>query len=92
MIAGYVLLSWFYNHTDGSVLLAMLFHGATNTIGGAFLHRLYTGADALQLSVWYTAVCCVAALIVVIATKANLGRNPTVLAQTASINHPLATE
>lgn len=77
LIAAYVLLTWFYNRTNGSVLLAVLFHGATNTIGGAFLGRIYIGADALQFSVWHTVVWCVAALIVVVATKAKLGRKPT---------------
>lgn len=89
LIAGYVLLTWFYNHTNGSILLAVLFHGATNTIGGPFLGRIYTGADALQLSVWHTAVWCVAALIVVVATKAKLGRKQTVHAQSVPVEQPL---
>jgi hypothetical protein len=89
LIAGYVLFTWFYNHTNGSILLAVLFHGATNTIGGAFLGRIYTGADALQLSVWHTAVWCVATLIVVVATKAKLGRKQTVHAQSVPVEQPL---
>ena len=92
LIAAYILFTWFYNHTNGSILLAVLFHGATNTLGGAFLHRIYTGADALPFSVWHTIVWCAAALIVVVATRANLGRNPTVLAQPALTNQSLAAK
>lgn len=92
ILAGYVLISWVYNSTNGSVLLALLFHGVTNTMGGAFLSRMYTGANAVQFSIWHTVVWFVAALIVVVATKANLGRKPTKQAQSAFIDPSLATQ
>jgi membrane protease YdiL (CAAX protease family) len=92
IIAAYLLITWIYNRTNGSVLLVLLFHAATNTIGGGFLGRIYTGADAMQLSIWHTLVWCVAALIVVVATRANLGRKPTGQAQPAPVGRPLAAQ
>jgi len=92
ILAGYILMSWVYNATNGSVLLALLFHGVTNTMGGAFLSRMYTGANAVQFSIWHTVVWFVAALIVVVATRANLGRKPTKQAQSAFIDPSLATQ
>jgi uncharacterized protein len=89
LVAGYLLMSWIYNGTNGSVLLALLFHGVTNTLGGAFLSRIYSGADALQFSVWHTVVWIVAALIVIVATKTNLGRKPTEQVQPVPVGRPV---
>ncbi len=88
IIAGYLLMSWICNGANGSVLLALLFHGVTNTLGGAFLSRIYSGADALPFSIWHTVVWMVAALLVIVATKTNLGRKPTMPAQSVPSKSP----
>jgi len=36
--------------TGGSVLLAMLFHAAQNTVGGEYLSPMFTGADSIHLA------------------------------------------
>ncbi|WP_126580474.1 hypothetical protein [Tengunoibacter tsumagoiensis] len=70
-IADSILITWVYNHTRGSVLLAFLFHNALN------ITALY-----LPLSLsdnWQGVVAqCLVALIVVIATgPARLSRQPS---------------
>jgi hypothetical protein len=71
-IVGAILVTWLFQHSQGSVLLAMLFHAA-NQNSGRFLSPLFTGADAtqqhwLKLAVWAAA----AVVIVLVAGPAQL--------------------
>jgi membrane protease YdiL (CAAX protease family) len=69
-----ILYTWIYQHTRGSVLMAVLFHGAFNTFNPIFLGRVDQSLGAwLSLALWGTV-----ALIVVIATGPDLGGKPTV--------------
>ena len=73
-IVGAVLVTWLFQHTRGSVLLAVLFHAA-NQNSGRFLSPLFAGADAtqqhwLKLIVWAAA----AIAIVFVAGPARLAR------------------
>jgi uncharacterized protein len=83
-IVGAIVVTWLFQHTQGSVLLAVLFHAA-NQNSGRFLSPLFTGADAMQqhwlkLAVWVTA----AVVIVLVAGSARLARIPTMPAERAS--------
>jgi uncharacterized protein len=80
-IVGAILVTWLFQHTQGSVLLAVLFHAA-NQNSGRFLSPLFTGADAVQqhwlkLAVWVAA----AVVIIVVAGPARLARTPAVPAE-----------
>jgi CAAX protease family protein len=69
-----ILYTWLYQHTRGSVLIAVLFHGAFNTFNPIFLGSVDQALGAwLSLALWGGT-----ALIVVIATGPNLGSKPTV--------------
>jgi membrane protease YdiL (CAAX protease family) len=71
IIALTILFTWIANHTGGSVLLAWLFHAATNTFAAIFSF----GDPARQ---WWlgAAVFWVAALILIAVTGPNLTRRP----------------
>lgn len=72
VIASSILLTWLFNHTRGSVLLACLFHAATNTWSELFAARTTDGS----LMWLQTALFCAAALAVVLIFGAtNLARN-----------------
>jgi len=45
------MLTWLFNHTNGSVLLPMLFHATVNTVGAGLIFPLFTGAALIAL--WY---------------------------------------
>ncbi len=88
-IIGAVLVTWLVQHTQGSVLLAVLFHAA-NQNSGRFLSPLFAGADVIQqhwlkLVVWAIA----AIIIVVVAGPARLARQSAVPA--GPIGEPLVT-
>jgi hypothetical protein len=67
-----ILFTWIANHTQGSVLLAWLFHAANNVFGAIFS----LGDPARQ---WWlgAAVFWLAAFIVIVTTGPNLTRMPT---------------
>jgi membrane protease YdiL (CAAX protease family) len=70
-LAASVLVTWIYNNTQGSVLLAILFHGAVNTWPDLF------GGAAGSLA-WVQAIlfCLAAVSVVVVFGPAHLSRKP----------------
>jgi membrane protease YdiL (CAAX protease family) len=44
-----VILTWLYQRTNGSVLLATLFHTSVNVIGGGFVSPMFSGGDSDRL-------------------------------------------
>lgn len=77
-IIGAILVTWLFQHTQGSVLLAVLFHAA-NQNSGRFLSPLFAGADATQQHWLKLAVWAAAAIVIVLVTgPARLARTPAV--------------
>lgn len=75
-----VLFTWLYRHTQGSLLIATVFHGAINSFG--FVNNALDPAARW----WVTgAVYIVAALIVSVIAGLNLGRRPAAQAEIASV-------
>ncbi len=78
-----VLYTWVYNGTNGSVLMAILFHGAGNAAGGwlvallrdAGLQEPQTGvAGFLSTTTWINVIAYgLAALLVIVLTRGRLG-------------------
>jgi membrane protease YdiL (CAAX protease family) len=70
-LAASVLVTWLYNNAQGSVLLAILFHGAVNTWPDLF------GGTSGPLAWLQAGVFCVAAVaVVVVFGAAHLSRKP----------------
>jgi uncharacterized protein len=75
IIAWTVVFAWLYNNTRGSVLLAMLMHAMSNTIGGSFTSQMFSGADSVNQAWLRGALWCVVAIVVVmVAGPAHLSR------------------
>src|SRR5919202_6527328 len=76
IIAGMIVISWVYNNTQGSVLLAALIHTSHNAIEG-FFGGMFSGADLTALYWLLAGVWVVAAVVVVVVTgPAHLSRRP----------------
>jgi membrane protease YdiL (CAAX protease family) len=72
-----VVLTWIYNISSGSVLLAILFHTAAN-VSGRLLLEAYVGQQGF-LSLWWlmAAAYALVALVLLRATRGRLGLGPT---------------
>jgi membrane protease YdiL (CAAX protease family) len=65
----------------GSVLLAMVFHAAQNTVGGEWLGPMFSGADAARLAWLRAATYAVAAAVIVLRpSRPALGAGATATA------------
>ena len=88
VLSASILLSWLYNHTNGSILTPMLVHAANNTVTGGYFGRMFTGADDLRLWWLQAAVWAGAALIVVILAGRKLVRKSAAKAELAPTWQP----
>jgi threonine/homoserine efflux transporter RhtA len=66
LIAWTVAFAWLFNNTQGSVLLAMMMHAMSNTIGGSFASQMFSGADSVNLAWLRGALWCVVAIVLII--------------------------
>ena len=74
IIAGMIVISWVYNNTQGSVLLAALIHTSHNAIEG-FFGGMYSGAYLTTLYWLLAGVWVLTAIVVVlVAGPAHLSR------------------
>jgi membrane protease YdiL (CAAX protease family) len=80
-----VLCTWLYLHTQGSLLLATLFHGAINSFG--FVNTALDPATRW----WLTGTVYIAAAFLVSAVAGlNLGRQPAAQGATSSTQETTA--
>jgi membrane protease YdiL (CAAX protease family) len=69
------LFTWLYQHTKGSVLIAILFHSLINTVAAALL-PLFSGPFLEQVLWLFVGVYVLAAAAVVVIAGRNLRRQP----------------
>jgi uncharacterized protein len=77
IVAWAVVLTWVFNNTNGSVLIAMLMHNMQNVSGGYF-SAMFSGADWVRQGWLLVALwCAVAAIVVVVNGPEHLSRKYT---------------
>lgn len=91
IISGSVLNTWLFNHTNGSVLLAMLMHASIDLVSGDFglLKNLFTGADLERQLFWQAGVFTAVAIILPIVTGLDLGRKPEAVMDMKTAEQPV---
>jgi hypothetical protein len=65
-------ISWLYNRTNGSALMAFLFHFTSNVLF-VVTHQLFTGIDWTRHYILFIAAGCVLTALLVARTSARLG-------------------
>jgi CAAX protease family protein len=91
IISGSIINTWLFNHTNGSVLLAMLLHAGIDIASGdvGLLKHLFTGA-ALERQIIFQAIAFVAfAILLPILAGRELGRKPEASIETIAMEQPL---
>lgn len=64
------MLTWLFNRTNGSVLLAMLFHATVNSVGAGLIFSLFTGQALTALwSIYGTIWLCLGLATLLLARK-----------------------
>jgi hypothetical protein len=72
-IAFQFLITWLFNRTGGSVLIVMLFHLASNIVGGGIIVPLFSGFDHTRMYVLFIAMAWLLAIILVRRNNWNMG-------------------
>ena len=81
VFAATFVLTWLYNSTGRSILIAMLFHASVNTIGAGTIFQLFNGVDTTKFWYVYTALWTVVAAILTL-SPSHLNRPKWVAART----------
>lgn len=74
-LCGSFLFTWIFNHTHGSVFLAVLLH-ASQDVAGRFFGSAFSGADASSYSLWLGVAFVVMAILLRVFAGRELGRKP----------------
>jgi membrane protease YdiL (CAAX protease family) len=73
VISGAILNTWLFNHTNGSVLLAMLLHASLDVTVGIF-NPMFAGAASERYLIWQTILFVVIGILLPVLTGRELGR------------------
>jgi CAAX protease family protein len=91
VISGSVIFTWMFNHTRGSVLLAMLLHASVDLWTPVF-NPLFSGTEAMRQSIWLTALYVLTAILIALLAGRELGRKLVIAAQPVAQDQPLAAD
>jgi membrane protease YdiL (CAAX protease family) len=91
IISGAVLNTWLFNHTNGSVFMAMLLHVSIDTVSGdrGLLKLLFSGADLERQGVWLAVVYVGMAILLPILAGRELGRKRETVMPAVVVDQPL---
>jgi membrane protease YdiL (CAAX protease family) len=73
IVASAILITWVFNHSRGSILLAILFHASANATGGSFLTLFPSLFPHPVIPAAFEIGVIVVAVVVVVATRGLLG-------------------
>jgi uncharacterized protein len=78
ILSGAVLNTWLFNHTNGSVFMAMLLHTSIDVVSGdtGLLRSLFSGADFERQAIWLAVVYVGMAILLPVLAGKELGRKP----------------
>jgi membrane protease YdiL (CAAX protease family) len=91
ILAGAVVNTWLFNHTNGSVLLAMLMHSSVD-VALIIFNPFFTGAAAEMQTVWLAVVYVGMAILLPLLTGKELGRKPEPAMETAAVDRLAAAK
>jgi membrane protease YdiL (CAAX protease family) len=72
-LCGAILLTWIFNHTNGSVFIIMLIHAASDTSPG-FFGSMFTGTNEMLFTIWQAVAFVGMAVIIRVFAGPELGR------------------
>jgi membrane protease YdiL (CAAX protease family) len=91
ILSGAIINTWLFNHTNGSVFIAILLHASVDLWAGIF-NPLFSPADAARQEIWLMLAYVVMALLLTILTGKELGRKPHAALDTMAAERSLASD
>jgi membrane protease YdiL (CAAX protease family) len=91
IFSGAVLNTWLFNHTNGSVFLALILHASVDLWVGVF-NPLFGGADAAQQTNWLAAVYVGLAILLPLLAGKELGRMAETATERIGARQPMAAK
>lgn len=91
IVSGAVINTWLFNHTNGSVFLAMLLHTSIDAVSGdgGLLKLLFSGADLERQAVLQAVVYVGMAVLLPLITGRELGRKRATALPTMTVDQPV---
>jgi hypothetical protein len=81
------MFTWIFNHTNGSVLIAMIFHTVVD-LSSQYFSPLFSGASAASMPLWQAAAFVATAILIYVLTGRELGRRPEAAVDTLATEQP----
>jgi hypothetical protein len=80
-----------FNHTNGSVFMAMLLHTSIDVVSGdvGILKGLFSGADLERQAIWVAVAYAGMAILLPILTGRELGRKPETAREPMAAEQPV---
>jgi membrane protease YdiL (CAAX protease family) len=82
-----VIFTWIFNHTNGSLFIAMLMHASSDAVGG-IMSSLFSGPDRITADIWYGAAFIAMAILLRVFAGQELGRKPEAGMDTLTADQP----
>jgi hypothetical protein len=76
VLPGSVALAWLFNRANGSMIPPPLFHATVNTVGAAYVLRMFQGSELVRLWWIYAVLWVIAAVALTIVDRAMMLRLP----------------
>jgi membrane protease YdiL (CAAX protease family) len=94
ILSGAVLNTWLFNHTNGSVFLAMLLHTSIDAVSGdvGLLKLIFSGADLERQALWLAVVYAGMAILLPVLAGKELGRRPETARRPVVSDQPVAVK
>jgi membrane protease YdiL (CAAX protease family) len=87
ILSGSVMFTWLFNRTNGSVLIAMIFH-TTVDLSAQFFSPLFSGANAASMPLWQAVAYLATAILICVLAGRELGRRLGATADTLATKQP----
>jgi membrane protease YdiL (CAAX protease family) len=91
IFSGAVLNTWLFNHTNGSVFIAMFLHASVDLWVGIF-NPLFTGADGEMQTIWLAIVYTAMAVLLPLLAGKELGRMSEARREPIVADQPLSAD
>lgn len=64
-----IIIAWLYDRSGGSVLAVMVFHFASNVLGGGIMSQVFVGADQMMFQMFFMGLATLFAIVLILVSQ-----------------------